>query len=403
VSGTDDHRWEFKARFRRHSFGWRSQPAVQRVKEAVSEIKGVARRDPILGGEGAVMLLERLSPALEQVDSSSGSIGTAVNRAIEELVPIIAKAPADAKTRDKWLDRLWAAHEADEMPYIERLSDYWGELCASKPIASGWADQLVGVTRMALSPDPALHGFFHGTSACLSALYSAERYDEILEILKVEAMWPYQQWAVKALVAMGRKAEAVRYAESQRGRSTPDWAVDAACEEILLSSGLFDEAYGRYGLRANQRGTYLATFRAVAKKYPHKGAAELLADLVASTPGSAAKWFAAAKDAGLYDEALALASSGPCDPKTLGRAARDYLEAHPAFALGAGLLALRWLAEGYGYEISSLDVWNAYFNTVKAAEKTDRVAETRDRVVEIVVGEGAGGFLKAVLGRELGL
>jgi len=52
VSRPDPYRWEFKARFRRHAFGWRSQPAVQRVKQAVTEIKGVARRDPLLGAEG---------------------------------------------------------------------------------------------------------------------------------------------------------------------------------------------------------------------------------------------------------------------------------------------------------------------------------------------------------------
>ncbi len=71
------HQWEFKSRFRRHAFGWRSQPAIQRINQAVSEIKKIARRDPSLAGEGAVLLLERISPALENVDSSSGAIGTA--------------------------------------------------------------------------------------------------------------------------------------------------------------------------------------------------------------------------------------------------------------------------------------------------------------------------------------
>lgn len=33
------HKWTFRARFRRHAFGWRSQPAIKRIKEAVSEIK----------------------------------------------------------------------------------------------------------------------------------------------------------------------------------------------------------------------------------------------------------------------------------------------------------------------------------------------------------------------------
>jgi NAD(P)-dependent dehydrogenase (short-subunit alcohol dehydrogenase family) len=100
------HQWAFQARFKRHAFGWRSQPAIDRIKEAVTEIKKAARKDPVLAAEGAVLLLEKLSPALEQVDSSSGSIGIAVNHAIETLVPIIGAAPADDTTRGKWQDRL---------------------------------------------------------------------------------------------------------------------------------------------------------------------------------------------------------------------------------------------------------------------------------------------------------
>ncbi|MBI4247678.1 MAG: hypothetical protein HY614_10895, partial [Candidatus Rokubacteria bacterium] len=73
----------------------------------MSEIKTVARHAPVLGAEGAVLFLERVSPALAHVDSSSGAIGTTVNHAIEELVAVIAGAPADAKTRAGWLDRLW--------------------------------------------------------------------------------------------------------------------------------------------------------------------------------------------------------------------------------------------------------------------------------------------------------
>lgn len=86
--------WQFRSHFRRHAFGWRSATPIQRIKEAVSEIKQVARKEPVLGADGAVMLLEKLSPALEQVDSSSGAIGSAVNRAIETLVPIIGECRA---------------------------------------------------------------------------------------------------------------------------------------------------------------------------------------------------------------------------------------------------------------------------------------------------------------------
>src|SRR5229473_3070022 len=92
-------RWQFAARFRRNAFGWRSQPAIQRVQEAASEIRKVRRTDPVLAAEGAVLFLERISPALDHVDSSSGAIGTAVNHAIEELVAVIAKAPVEASKR----------------------------------------------------------------------------------------------------------------------------------------------------------------------------------------------------------------------------------------------------------------------------------------------------------------
>jgi hypothetical protein len=123
------HSRRFKTRFRRHAFGWKSQPAITRLQEALSEIKQVARLEPVLAAEGAIALLERISPALEHVDSSSGAIGSAVNRVIAELVPVVSGAPADARTRTAWLDRLFEAHAADQIPYIEQLAEYWGELC----------------------------------------------------------------------------------------------------------------------------------------------------------------------------------------------------------------------------------------------------------------------------------
>lgn len=404
--GEDRHEWEFKARFRRHAFGWRSQPAITRIRQAVAEIKKVVRKDPRLAAEGAIAFLERVSPAIEHVDGSSGSMGTAVNNAIAELVPIIAGAPADAQTRDAWLERLWEAYQDDQMPYIESLGDYWGELCGSKEMASTWADRLIDTVKRAWSPDPSLRGFFKGTTNCLSALVAAERYDDVLALLELAPceMWHYRQYGVKALSAKGKKAEAIRYAEEGRGLNDSPVAIARACEEVLLSSGLTDEAYRRYGLLANRGGTYLATFRAVSKKYPHKPAGEILADLVKTTPGDEGKWFAAAKDAGLYDEAIALASRTPCDPKTLTRAARDFADKQPPFAVSAGLLALHWLVQGYGYEITSADVWDAYRSTLAAAERLGNAVDVKARIRKMVAAEGAGArFVTTVLGKELGL
>ena len=403
ASGAQAYKWEFKARFRRNAFGWKSQPAITRVKQAVAEIKKVAKKDPVLAAEGAVVFLERVSPALEHVDSSSGAIGTAVNNAIDALADIIARAPADEETREKWLQRLFDAHAADRIPYIEMLADYWGDLCASPDVASRWADELIGITRMALSPDKNLRGHFHGATACLTSLYAASRYDDLIDLLKDESFWPYKRWAVKSLAAQGKKAEAIRLAESSRSPWASDLDIDQLCEEMLLSSGLVVEAYERYGLRANRAATYAAWFRAVAKKYRHKTPKEILADLVEMTPGDEGKWFAAAKDAGLYDEALELASLTPCDPKTLTRAARDFATKEPAFALGAGFLALEWLIEGYGYDVTGADVWAAYSSTLAAAEHLGSSAEAKKRIREMVAAERAGGFVSQVLTRELGL
>ncbi len=400
------HKWEFRARFRRHAFGWRSQPAIGRVREAVSEIKKIARKDKMLAAEGAVLFLEQVSPALGRVDSSSGAIGTAVNNAIAALAGIIAAAPAGEETRDAWLERLWEAYQDDKIPYIERLGDYWGEFCVSQETASRWADRLMGTCKTAWRPDPNFHGYFKGTTNCLSALYAAERYDELLDLLELAPYkdWHYRQYGVKSLAALGKRAQAIRYAEEGRGLNDSPTAIAQACEEILLSAGLADEAYKRYGLLANQAGTYTAWFRAVAKKYPHKKPAEILDDLVAETPGEEGKWFAAAKDAKLFAEAIALANRTPCSPQTLTRAARDFEEEKPDFAIEAGMAALRWLVEGYGYEITSLDVLNAYSHTMKAAENAGCTEQTRQRIHDLVARETFGErFVTKVLGRHLGL
>lgn len=62
------------------------QDAVRRIKEALAEIKTVAKKDSALAAEGAALFLEKLAPAIKGVDSSSGGIGSDVNRSIETFV-----------------------------------------------------------------------------------------------------------------------------------------------------------------------------------------------------------------------------------------------------------------------------------------------------------------------------
>ena len=399
------HKWQFASRFRRHAFGWRSDTPVQRIKEAVSEIKQVARKEPVLAAEGAITLLEKLSPALEQVDSSSGALGSAVNKAIDTLVPIIVKADVEPKQQQRWLERLWQALQNDEMPYVELLGDYWGELCVTPELASQWADEFMPVVESVWSPKASGHGFFKGTSACLASLYAAGRHQELLALIDKAPFkwWHDRRWGVKALSAMGKKAEAIRYAEESRGLNDPGWQIAQSCEAILLSSGLLDEAYCRYALEANQGTTHLATFRAIAKKYPNKQPEEILRDLIASTPGAEGKWFAAAKDAGLFDVAIELAARSPTDPRTLTRAARDYAEKQPDFALAAGLAALHWISRGHGYEITGGDVLDAYSAVTHAAVGAGVPAQRiNEQIRAMTAGAQPGNSLmRTILARHL--
>ena len=49
------HKWKFKAHFRNGAYGWKGTSlASKRMKEAVSEIKKVARTDSALAGEAGI-------------------------------------------------------------------------------------------------------------------------------------------------------------------------------------------------------------------------------------------------------------------------------------------------------------------------------------------------------------
>ena len=58
----------------------------------------------------------------------------------------------------------------------------------------------------------------------------------------------------------------------------------------------------------------------------------------------------------------------------------------PAFALGSAIAALRWLSEGWGYEVTSVDVVEAYDRAMDAAatlNKVDDVTEQIEQLVEV--------------------
>ncbi len=405
------HAWQFVPRFRRKAFGWQSDIPMQRIKEALAEIKAVAKKEPVLAAEGAVLFLEKLAPAIEQVDSSSGRIGSAVNHAIEKLVPVIAQADVTDAMRAKWLDRLWNAYEQDAMPSIEYLGDFWGELCATKALASSWADRLAP-TLTALWEEGARGGdagYFKGTPLCFGALCAAGRLDELLALIALSEYrskwWEYRRWGARALLEAGQHAQAIAYAEATDGFNVPEAAIAAFCEGVLLATGFGDAAYARYGIKAAWATTNAALFKAVVKKYPQIPRETILRDLVASQPGQEGKWFVAAKDAGLFELAIELANTSLSDPRTLTRAARDYAEKQPEFALAAGMSALRAISVGWGWEITGTDVLDAYSATMEAglAAGTNAATVNADVRALVAASEANGEFLKTILARQLAM
>ena len=331
----------------------------------------MTRTDAALAGEGAVLLLEKVSPAVCEIDSSSGALGNATHSLVETLVPIIAAAPVTAPTRQKWLERLFNAYQEDDPPYIESLGHHWGELCASPMIASRWADDLLPSVRSAMADRRrGVYAFTKSGTPCLSALFSAGRFDELTQALALDPkpFWHDQQWVAKVLAVRGDVAGAIRAIEAMRGPYAPDAALSALAEQMLHDAGRSDEAYARYAVVANSAHTHIATFRAIAKRYPMIAPERILGDLIASAPGQEGKWFATAKTLKQYDLALALAQRSAVDPKTLVRAARDHEKTQPAFALGVALAALQWMARGAGYEVTSAEVSAARDHALAAGQ-----------------------------------
>lgn len=338
------HKWTFVTRFRASAYGWRgSALAGKRLKEAVTEIKKAARIDPVLAAHGVVHLLERLWPALEKIDTSSGALGTAVHRTIDELLPLLIEAPADLATRSKWTDRLYEAVMDDGVDYLAEVQTAWGDICAFPDLANRWADTLLAPLRDCWTKAGQGFVWFKGAALCLSSLVKSGRYRELEELLSLHERrsWYFERFGAEALALQRRVDEAVARAEAcLREINQPVGAICNFCERVLLQAGRRDEAYRRYARASAGQATYLATYRAIVKKYPERDPRQVLLDL-AGTAGRG-KWFAAAKEAGFLDLALKF-SRESANAGTLARAARDFVPSNPEWSIQVAVIALREL------------------------------------------------------------
>lgn len=377
----------FKARFRARAFGWRgSKVAIARLREATSEIKQVVRSNATVAADGFVALAERLWPALQDVDTSSGALGNAVNNTLEELLAILITAPADPTLRRRWLERLYQAVQDDGVQYLWMIEDRWGEIAVYPELMNASADELLPLLRRVWTQE-ASGGYVVGTAICLSSLLEVGRYGELLALLHDarRKSWAWHRFGAEALARQGSWDAAIAYAEGCRDTRLAgydDRRIDRFCEQVLIRAGRANQAYREYGLRTAKGPTYLAAYRDTVRRYPDMDRRQLLLDLIEAR-GGRGKWFAAAKGAGYLDIALDCARSFDAEPTTLVRAARDFSGKEPRFALDVGLLALQQLLEGKGFEPDPALVRHAAEHCLVAAAQIGLHGWARQRIQQL--------------------
>lgn len=232
---SQQHQWIFRNRLYQHAVGSRLIQGLKKVDLGIAEIKKIATKDPILAADGAVLFFQRISPALENADVTDPAVTAIVAKAIKQLVPIIGRAEATGKQRKWWLKKLFEAHQRDRGLVLESLTDHWGELCGSKTFAWDWADRLLPKALPSLDPNMRMDDYFHGTTACLSALYSAGRFKELIKLVKDQEYWRYRVWAVRAIAAEGNPKKAIKLAEASRREEESDADVNQVIKEIRAS------------------------------------------------------------------------------------------------------------------------------------------------------------------------
>ncbi len=377
------HEWNFKKYFRKGAFGWKGTTiATKRLKEAVSEIKKVNKTDPFLAGDGCIILMECLYPALEHIDSSSGALGNAVNKTLNELIPILIDVPAIKEKRKRWLEQIYKAILNDGVQFLSPVEESWGKICVYPDLLNEWADRLLPEIKEIWSGRKELKS--HScTDICLSCLLESGRYDELenLLALRKRKFWPYDKFQAEALKRQGMTSKALDYADSIISGDHYDAEIMLFCESLLIQSGLKEEAYNRYGLNIRDGRTYLSQFKAIAKKYTDYSEEKILLDLINNSENKAA-WFASARQAGFLDIALECANSGYVDVKTLIRAGKDTIETEPEFSMAVSLRAITLLLMGYGYEITNRDVLEAgtvfIFSAKKLGKMPDAINELKN-------------------------
>jgi hypothetical protein len=373
------------------------------LKRACAELKKGAPKHPAATAAATVRLWELLPRALAPFAQSSPPLVAALSECHSELASVFS-ASLPASDVDPLLSRLHAALVDDEHDVLFGLARHFGTWCGSSEAAARWVARFDAAVAQ---PHATQHR--SAREALLSALLAAGHYPRLETEVGKAKDWYAQKWLVQAALSQGDRDTAVAHLERQvasalaSGNEDQVRQITAFAEQSFFEAGDWQTAYSRFARAAHKAATHVATFRAICKRYPMLEPSQILRDLAEHTPGEEGKWFAAAKDAHLFDLALELARRSPCNPDTLIRAAEDHRDVRPEFAAECGYLALHWLSKNRGFEVGSVQIWSAYYATSAAAERAACWETMRARLVALVNADSSTGTaLRKALGRELG-
>ena len=380
-------KWAFKPRFRVGLYSWNgTAKAAKNLRAAVSEIRKAYKKSPLEAVDAAIYLMERIWPALEHIDGSSGVLGRAVNDTIDKLLPLVIEAPADEQLRKKWTQRLFDAICDDGVEYLSPVTDHWGRLCVTDSLRYYWLEEFLPQAERALGSRREDYYYFAGTTACLSCLLESGRYEALRRLLDLanRPFWPYEAYWAEALLRQGRVDDAIQYAQSLISASSEDGrlspydstatAIDRFCEKVLYDAGRRREAYEQYSLHAMSSSTYLSHFQSLTRRYPEYEPRQILMDLIEKSGHRKQSWFSSARKCEMYDIALQCAESGTVNPSTLATAARDTAQSHPWFAWRVSLLGIKYLLLDY-VDVSELNVSLAVRRLVEGARSAGELAD----------------------------
>jgi hypothetical protein len=97
----------------------------------------------MLGGYDIFWLI---MSSLEDIDTSSGALGSVVHRTLDHLIPILISGPVDVTTRSAWLERLFQAVNGRWCAVPRASRGSMSEIAAHRKGSKGDARFLLGTS-----------------------------------------------------------------------------------------------------------------------------------------------------------------------------------------------------------------------------------------------------------------